>query len=161
MQNGQKCCRWPTLLCFTQNYRASFNWSQKEEKGKKHEQGTQKITVAVQLKPSKPMFRKGGEERKVLKRDVCSNATNNWQLPGLTCSVLPTKWQLGPPVTSRPLMVNAAVTHTLNTTKVIGLRIGVHHCSGCCIKRSGPRAVPAYRRVPGKPCLLQHGSLLQ
>lgn len=80
-----------------------------------------KITVAVQLKSSKPMFRKGGEKRKGVKRDICSNATNKWQLPGLMCSVLPTKWQLGPPATSWVLTVIAAMTHALNTTKVIRL----------------------------------------
>lgn len=52
-------------------------------------------------------------------RDVCSNATNNWQLPGLMRPVLPVKWQLGPSVFSRALMVNAAVTQALNTRKVI------------------------------------------
>lgn len=64
------------------------------------------------------MSRKGGAEGKVVKRYVCSNATNNWQLPGLMCSVLPAKRQLGPPVISWALTVNAAVTHALNARKV-------------------------------------------
>ena len=64
------------------------------------------------------MFREGGEEGKVMKTDICSNATNNWQLPGLMCSVLPVKWQLRPPVISWALTVNAAMTHALNKRKV-------------------------------------------
>jgi len=63
------------------------------------------------------MFRTSGEEGKVVKKDARSNAVNNWQLPGLMCSVLPVKWQLGPAAISWARTVNTAVTHTLTGKK--------------------------------------------